>query len=220
MLLTITTTQRPATDLAALLREDPDRVRLVGFPFGSGLVCFSQADEARCTAAVMVHSEQRSPALLALALADVFGDALAEARAESGHRGMPLPIEIDVPVLPCAAEPERVRRLFEPLGYHVAVDLVPTDPRDPRHATATVADDGAAAPDDDVREVAVRLTGLVRVPELLAHLCVLLPALDDKVACGTVEPLLDHGDRWLVNHPERDAVLTRFGTRARAREGV
>lgn len=224
MLLTITTTQRPATDLARLLHQDPDRVRLVTFPFGSGLVCFSQADDARCTAAVMVHSELRSPGLLAVALAEVFADAVAEGR-EGGPRGIPLPIEVDVPLLPCVTGPEQMRRLFEPLGYHVAVAVVPADPR--RAATAADDDgDGAAAPARaGTREVAMRLTGLVRVPELLSHVCVLLPVLDGDagdaaVDAVEVDPLLDHGGRWLRGHPEREAVLRRFGARARMTEGV
>lgn len=222
MLLTITTTQRPATDLARLLHQDPDRVRLVTFPFGSGLVCFSQADDARCTAAVMVHSELRSPGLLAVALAEVFADAVAEGR-EDGPRGMPLPIEVDVPLLPCATEPEQLRRLFEPLGYHVAVAVVPADPRS---AATAAADDRSEAPArSGTRGVAMRLTGLVRVPELLGHVCVLLPVLDGDAgdAAGDaveVDPLLDHGARWLRGHPEREAVLRRFGAPARMTEGV
>jgi hypothetical protein len=218
VLLTITTTQRPATDLARLLHQDPDRVRLVTFPFGSGLVCFSQADDARCTAAVMVHSELRSPGVLAVALAEVFADAVAESR-EDGPRGMPLPIEVDVPLLPCAAGPEQLRRLFEPLGYHVAVAVVPADPR--RAAIAADVDGDDAPARSGTREVAMRLTGLVRVPELLGHVCVLLPVLDGSAddAVGDaveVEPLLDHGGRWLRGHPEREAVLRRFGAPARA----
>jgi Hen1-like subunit of RNA repair complex len=208
VLLTLTTTRRPATDLAVLLHQDPDQVRLVTLPFGSGLVCFSQADDARCTAAVMVHSEQRALSLLALALADVFDDALADAWAEDGRRSMPLPVEVEAPLLPCPAGPDPVRRLFEPLGYHVAVTVVPADPRQ------------AGRLDEGVPSVALRLTGLVRVPELLAHLCVLLPVLDgaDRSASGmrdvcrglTVDPLLSHGDPWVHNHPARDAVLARF----------
>jgi Hen1-like subunit of RNA repair complex len=223
VLLTITTTQRPATDLARLLHQDPDRVRLVTLPFGSSLVCFSQASDARCTAAVMVHSERRSPSLLALGLAEVFDPALAERRDDGGHRGMPLPIVVDVPLLPCGAGADRPRRLFEPLGYHVGVAVVPADPR-----RVAAGDDPARR--GGVPDVALRLTGLVRVPELLAHLCVLLPVLEGDDDRGVrhdrdgrevaVEPLLGHGGRWLSQHPERAAVVRRFGAASRAVEGV
>src|SRR5829696_4663445 len=45
MLLTISTTHRPATDLGYLLHKHPDNVRTVSFPFGDAHVAFPQADD-------------------------------------------------------------------------------------------------------------------------------------------------------------------------------
>jgi hypothetical protein len=50
--------------------------------------------------------------------------------------------------------------------------------------------------------------------QLLAHLYVLMPVLDnDKhywVGDDEVETLLWHGERWLASHPERETVTTRY----------
>ena len=50
--------------------------------------------------------------------------------------------------------------------------------------------------------------------ELLAHLCVLIPVLDnDKrywVGEDEVDKLVCHGGMWLANHPERDFITRRY----------
>ena len=55
MLLTITMTHRPATDLGYLLHKHPDNVRTVSFPFGDAHVFFPEGSEDRCTAALLVE---------------------------------------------------------------------------------------------------------------------------------------------------------------------
>ena len=54
MLLTITTTFRPATDLGHLLRKHPARVHSVGLSFGQARVFYPEAIAARCTAALLL----------------------------------------------------------------------------------------------------------------------------------------------------------------------
>lgn len=244
MLLTITTTHRPATDLGPLLHQHLDTIHSASFPFGQVLVCFSQADENRCTAGVMLQAHPAFPSYLAVALAEVFGDALRGRPAAplgsgsgpvdehgngngdgkvrgngNGHRvngeggtgpdevtGRPLPFEVEVPVLPCPAGPRLVRRLFTPLGYHVAVSPVASDPRFPS--------DGGDG------DLAVRLTGIVRLADLLSHLCVLLPVVDDRSGRHRDDPrvgdLLAHGQPWVGGHPEAALIAHRYaGSRPR-----
>jgi len=55
VLLTITTTHRPATDLGHLLHKHPDRVQSFGLPFGQAHVLYPQATEERCTAALVLE---------------------------------------------------------------------------------------------------------------------------------------------------------------------
>lgn len=55
MLLTISTTHSPATDLGFLLHKHPDHVRSVDLPFGEAHVFFPEASGERCTAALLVE---------------------------------------------------------------------------------------------------------------------------------------------------------------------
>ena len=50
--------------------------------------------------------------------------------------------------------------------------------------------------------------------ELLTHLYVLVPVLDDQkhywVGDDEVEKLLRHGEGWLDSHPSRDTIVSRY----------
>ena len=53
MLLTLTTTRRPATDLGYLLHKNPGAVRTVDLWFGRVHVFYPEATDERCTVAVL-----------------------------------------------------------------------------------------------------------------------------------------------------------------------
>src|SRR5882724_1931265 len=55
MLLTITTTHQPATDLGYLLRKNPTRVQSFEQSFGRAHVFYPEATAERCTAALMLE---------------------------------------------------------------------------------------------------------------------------------------------------------------------
>jgi hypothetical protein len=55
MLLTITSTAPPATDLGYLLHKHPDRVHVADLAFGKAHVFYPEASEARCTAALLLE---------------------------------------------------------------------------------------------------------------------------------------------------------------------
>lgn len=55
MILTISTTHHPATDLGFLLMKHPDNVHETSLPFGKATVFYPEATEERCTAALMVE---------------------------------------------------------------------------------------------------------------------------------------------------------------------
>ena len=59
MLLTLTLTRQPATDLGYLLRKHPDRVQEFALPFGSAHVFYPEVSEERCTAALLLASPAR-----------------------------------------------------------------------------------------------------------------------------------------------------------------
>ena len=55
MLLTITTTQEPATDLGFLLHKNPSNVRAVDLAFGRAHVFYPEADAGRCSASMLLE---------------------------------------------------------------------------------------------------------------------------------------------------------------------
>lgn len=57
MLLTITTTHRPANDLGYLLHKHPDRFQSFDLSFGKAHVYYSKSDAERCTACLLLDVE-------------------------------------------------------------------------------------------------------------------------------------------------------------------
>lgn len=55
MLLTITTTATPATDLGFLLHKHPDKVQTFDQAFGTAHVFYPEATCERCTAALLLE---------------------------------------------------------------------------------------------------------------------------------------------------------------------
>src|SRR6185436_4147937 len=64
------------------------------------------------------------------------------------------------------------------------------------------------------RYYGVTLTATKRVAELLTHLYVLIPVLDDEkhywVGDDEVEKLVHRGEGWLSSHPERELITRRY----------
>jgi hypothetical protein len=56
MLLTLTSTHEPATDLGYLLHKNPAKVQTFELPFGNAHVFYPEATGARCTAARLLCS--------------------------------------------------------------------------------------------------------------------------------------------------------------------
>jgi hypothetical protein len=54
MLLSITTTQTPATDLGFLLHKHPDRHQRFALSFGTAHVFYPEANTERCTACLLL----------------------------------------------------------------------------------------------------------------------------------------------------------------------
>ncbi|GLW07728.1 3' terminal RNA ribose 2'-O-methyltransferase Hen1 [Microtetraspora sp. NBRC 13810] len=226
MLLTISTTARPATDLGYLLHKHPGRVQEFGQSFGTAHVFYPEAGEDRCTAALMLEIDpirlvrtrgKSSPdfslgqyvndrpyaasSLLAVALADVFRTARAgRCAARPGLPAVPLPLSITLPALPCRGGPGLARALFEPLGWRARAEALPLDPAFPEWGES--------------RYVRLTLHGEVRLADALNHLYVLLPVLDDAkhywIAHDEVDKLIRAGEGWLAEHPERDLITRRY----------
>ncbi len=138
---------------------------------------------------------------LSVAIASVFGSALAgrsKERPELAEQAIPL--EAGIPVVPSREGADLIRELFEPLGYTVEIQGRPLDGRFPEWGASPYCD--------------VRLTSAARLRDLLAHLYVLLPVLDDDkhywVGDDEVAKLLRFGEGWLSSHPQRDLISRRY----------
>jgi 3' terminal RNA ribose 2'-O-methyltransferase Hen1 len=227
VLLTISTTHDPATDLGYLLHKHPGRVQEFSQSVGTAHVFYPESSRSRCTAALLLEVDpialvrgRQGPSgdgfalgqyvndrpyaassMLARALKDVFRTALTgrcNARPDLAAAAMPL--EIRMPSVPCRGGTELLRRLFEPLGWDVAAVSVPLDPAIPDFGPSRYLD--------------VQLTGCIRLADALNHLYVLLPVVDDAkhywVGDDEVDKLIRAGAGWLGTHPEKIVIASRY----------
>ena len=227
MLLTITTTYSPATDLGHLLHKHPARVQTFDLSFGQVHIFYPEATAERCTAALLldidpiglVRNANRSggsrfaleqyvndrpyvaSSFLSVAIAQVFGSALnghSRDRAELVETALPLQAEIAV--LSCRGGEGVVRRLFEPLGYTLDLQRYRLDEQFQEWG--------------DSLYYTLHLQHMIRLRDLLAHLYVLLPVLDDDkhywVGNDEVDKLLRFGQGWLSAHPDREFISDRY----------
>src|SRR5262245_44814768 len=191
MLLTVSTTHRPATDLGFLLHKNPDRAQVFSQSYGRAHVVYPEATEERTTAALLLEIDPielvrgakartdfalgqyvndrpyAASSLLAVALGQVFRTAMkGECKARPELAATPIPLEITIPALPCRGGAVVAEELFTPLGWEVTATPVPLDPAFPEWG--------------DSRYARVELRGTLRLADALHHLYVLLPVLDDN----------------------------------------
>lgn len=232
MLLSITTTHAPATDLGYLLHKNPEKVQSFSLSFGQAHVFYPAADAELCTAALLLDVDPvalvRKPrgargensalehyvndrpyvasSFLSVALAQVFRDALnGRSKERPALAARELPFQVQLTTLPCRGGEEFLRRLFEPLGYELSTQGWLLDEKFPRWG---------AAP-----HLSITLRARKRIAEILNHLYVLVPVLDDEkhywVGEDEVEKLLKRGEGWLQLHPERETIINRYLRRRR-----
>ncbi|OKI01247.1 3' terminal RNA ribose 2'-O-methyltransferase Hen1 [Streptomyces sp. CB02923] len=233
MFLTITTTGsagRPATDLGFLLHKHPGKAQAFSTAHGTAHVFYPEADESRCTAALLLEVDPvalvrrargkgrggapdsalaqyvndrpyAASSLLAVALSTVFASAMkGQCKARPELPAQPLPLHVALPAVPARGGAALVRRLFEPLGWTVRAEPVPLDETFPEWG--------------DSRYVRLGLEGERTVADALRHLYVLLPVLDDAkhywVSPDEVDKLLRAGEGWLEDHPEQKLIAGRY----------
>lgn len=226
MLLTITTTHHPATDIGYLLHKNPDNLHSVELNFGTAHVFYPEATAARCTAALLLDVDpvklvrKTGPqgdnfaldqyvndrpyvasSFMSVAVNKLFGTLFS---GTSKHRpelvAAALPLEITLHALPCRGGEEILRRLFEPLGYAVSAERIPLDAQYPEWG--------------DSSYFTVTLARACPLREFLVHLYVLIPVLDNNkhyyVGQDELEKLLKFGEDWLTRHPERELIARRY----------
>jgi 3' terminal RNA ribose 2'-O-methyltransferase Hen1 len=211
-----------------LLHKHPDKLQSFDQSFGRAHVFYPEASDGRCTAALMLEIDpvglarrRGGPAgegfvlrqyvndrpyvassFLSTAISDVFGTALAgRCKTRPDLVDQPLSLTAVLSAVPIRGiGEETTRSLFESLGYSVSITRPALDERFPDWGEAPV--------------VRLELSAAVRLQDLLSHLYVLIPVLDnDKhywVGEDEIAKLMRHGQRWLPGHPLRELIVRRY----------
>ncbi len=224
MLLTISTTHPPATDISYLRHKRPDRCQSFDLSFGKAHVFYPEATDTKTTAALLLdvdpiglarNRNQKQSFLLgsyvndrpyvassfmSVAIAQVFGSAMAgRCKDRPQLVDQPLPLTAKIDVLPVRAVEGFVELIFEPLGYQASVTSHDLDSQFPDWGRSPYA--------------SVTLHATTTLSQLLTHLYVLIPVFDNNkhyyVGQDEVEKLLEKGEGWLATHPERDLITRR-----------
>lgn len=225
MYLEITTTHRPATDLGYLLHKNPARLHQQELAFGKTWLCFPEASEERCTAALILDIDPvglvrgksggdgllqqyvndrpyAASSFLSVAMGRMIREAISgRSKERQALADTPIPLSVRVTPLPVRGGGEEfVQRLFCPLGHTITCDRIAMD---------EVRQDWGDSP-----YVSLTLSGTTRLSDILSHLYVLMPVLDARkhyyVGEDELEKLLARGEGWLKSHPERDLIVSRY----------
>ena len=223
MLLTITTTHNPATDLGYLLHKHPKRAQTFDLSFGHAHVFYPEATDEKCTAALLLDLDtiglkrrrQNTFALrdyvtdrpyvassfTSVAIARVFGSALKGQCADRPDLvTRPIPLRAEIHVLPCRGGDQLLNDLFQPLEYKVTAK--------PHRLDEKFSEWGYSP------YYTVALEANIPLKDLLTHLYVLIPVLDDDkhyfVSQSEIDTLMRRGEGWLSNHPKRDLIIDRY----------
>jgi 3' terminal RNA ribose 2'-O-methyltransferase Hen1 len=226
MLLTITTTHFPAADLGFLLEKHPGKVHEFELSAGRATVFYSEATDERCSVALLLDIDPiglvRSQAakagdagldqyvndrpyvassFLSVAIGTAFKSALAgKSRSRPELAATRIPLEVFIPALPVRGGESSLYKLFGPLGYEIDASRYTLDPRFP---------DWGPSP-----YYGIKLKTVARLQDVLRHLYVLIPVLDDRkhywVGDAEVEKLTRNASEWLPNHPMKEWIAHRY----------
>ena len=227
MLLTITTTHQPATDLGFLLHKHPGRFQSYDLSFGQAHVFYPEATDERCAACLLLDVDPvglvrgkgtdggggallaqyvndrpyAASSFLSVAIAQVYGSALGgRCKDRPDLAATPMPLEARLDVLPVRGGERFLRAVFEPLGYAVEAKRHPLDERFPEWGESPY--------------YSVTIAKEATLADLLTHLYVLIPVFDDQkhyfVGEDEMEKLLAKGGGWLAGHPEKDEIARRY----------
>ncbi|HEY6967798.1 MAG TPA: 3' terminal RNA ribose 2'-O-methyltransferase Hen1 [Candidatus Angelobacter sp.] len=225
MLLTITTTHAPATDLGFLLHKNPARAHSFELSFGKVHVFYPEATMERCTAALLLDVDPVAlvrgkgrhqggtldqyvndrpyvlSSFLSVGMGRAFGTAMSgRSKGRQELADQPIPLTATLAVVSCRGGEGLLRELFEPLGYTVSAERHPLDEKFPEWGEGPY--------------YTVILETTVRLQELLNHLYVLVPVLDAEkhywIGKDEVEKLLRKGQGWLASHPHKESIVRRY----------
>lgn len=227
MLLTITTTHQPATDLSYLLHKHPAKVQQAELSGGIAHIFYTEVTEERCTAALLLDIDpvglvrkNNGPrgndfaleqyvndrpyvasSFMSNAISKAYSSALnGRCKDKPELVDVPMPFEVTIAVLPVRGGETVLQDLFAPLGYSIEAERHTLDPAFPEWG--------------DSRYFTVKLRNTLTLQQLLSHLYILIPVCDnDKhyfIGKEEVEKLLAKGKDWLPTHPAHQFIIMRY----------
>jgi 3' terminal RNA ribose 2'-O-methyltransferase Hen1 len=241
VLLTITTTRAPATDLGYLLHKHPDRLQTFPTAAGAAHVFYPEATADRCTAALLLEVD---PVALVRGPAGSPDGSPDGSRAKTGDAELAQYVN-DRPYAASSMLAVALKEAFRTAltgrcdaRPELAAQTIPLAIRVPalrcrggaELARAVFEPLGwtVAAESQPLQPAEwgaspyldLRLAGEVRLADALNHLYVLLPVLDDAkhywVSTDEVDKLIRAGGDWLARHPARDLIARRYLSHRRA----
>ena len=228
MLINISTTHSPATDLGYLLHKHPDKFQTIELAVGKAHIFYPEKSPEKTTISVLLdidsidmvrgakdassegfalgHYVNDRPyvasSFMSVALLKAFSTAMngkCKDKPELVNTKLPFEVTIAVISAPKGGE-DLIRKCFEPLGYNV--ELIPhaLDPKFPLWGNSNY--------------FTLKLNHTITTKELLSHLYVLIPTLDNNkhyfVGENEIEKLLQKGEGWLNEHPEKQKIINRY----------
>jgi 3' terminal RNA ribose 2'-O-methyltransferase Hen1 len=225
MLLEITTTHQPATDLGYLLHKHPDKLQTIELSVGQAHVFYPEANEELCTVCLLLdinpvdlvrntkgkniflpeHYVNDRPytsnSFLSTAIVKAFGSAInGVCHAKPELTTTSIPFQATIYSLKVDCEKQYINKLFEPLGYQVTYDIIPPDSQFPEWGEGKI--------------VNLTLQHTITLKELLSHIYVFIMVLDNDrhywVSANDVDILVRRGENWLEMHPEKEWITRRY----------
>ena len=228
MLLTITAQGDKAESLSFLLHKHPDKLQTAELSVGAAHVFYPEYGKEKVTAALlldidpigMVRNAKNfagkdfllgqyvndrpyvASSFMSSAISKAFSSAMnGNCKEHPELVDMPLVLTAKISVLPAPRGGEiLIKRLFEPLGYTVEAE---------RHLLDTQFHGWGYG-----KYFTLTLKNTLPLKELLSHLYVLVPVLDNEkhyfITQDEVKKLLQKSKGWLEQHPEREIIISRY----------
>src|SRR5205809_1350020 len=157
MLLTLTTTHDPATDLGYLLHKNPAKLHSFELSFGKAHVFYPEASSHRCTVALLLEVDPVGlvrgkrgqheggtldqyvndrpyvlSSFMSVALGRAFGTAMTgRSKDRQELADQKIPLKATMAVVACRGDESFLREMFEPLGYTVGIERHALDEKFP-----------------------------------------------------------------------------------------
>src|SRR3954467_8683598 len=146
MLLTLTTTHHPASDLSYLLHKHPAKTQEVEITAGKVHIFYTEVSDEKCTVALLLDIDPIglvrkntgpsgndfaleqyvndrpyvASSFMSAAISKAFGTAMnGRCKDKPELVTVPMPLEVELAAIPVRGGEAVVKQLFEPLGYTI-----------------------------------------------------------------------------------------------------